>query len=713
MVRQPNNQIYKTVVVVWLTLSAASVVLAAATWLELSHKLSTAREAIAINEELDSVLRLLLDIETSQRGYAITGNKDFLEPAVEAEKALPTQFDGLADLTRGDSAMLKRVMDLRAETELFLNHHRKLVSARASNGISGASKLIASGEGKRIMDAIRSEIAEVRWMRFDLISDSGTVARRQFLRASVTSLVAGALGIGAGIFALGLSRLAVTHQERERVATEAKLQAERSSREKTVFLANMSHEIRTPMNAILGFSELLQSDLRDPQQRRYLQSIRSSADLLLQLINDILDMSKIEAGVLELRPEPTDPREICKFIEAIFAQPAGRKGVRLESNVAEDVPAALLLDRIRLRQILVNLVGNAVKFTDHGEIGLQVRSERQQPGSHATLLIDVRDTGVGIPPDRLGAIFEPFVQAGAHRDRERQGTGLGLTIVQRLTEAMGGTVSATSRMGEGSTFHLRLPDVAISARLPLSQQQIPSGEFDFNLLRPSTVLVVDDNELNCQLIAGLFAGTHHTLVFGTNGQEAVTKAIALKPDVILLDLRMPGMDGSEALDEIRRIPGLELLPVIAVTASSLLAEEPSLRERFNGYLRKPFAKRELFTELAQFLRRQPQSEALHPDGPATNGNGLGIDLLSPGLVAELQEELAAEWPAMRARMGMNEIRTFAGRLEAAGQRWHCPSLVHYAMLLRRDADAYAVADLEQHLEEFGRVVEPPPAPPAS
>ncbi|HXJ73968.1 MAG TPA: ATP-binding protein, partial [Candidatus Dormibacteraeota bacterium] len=356
---------------------------------------------------------------------------------------------------------------------------------------------------------------------------------------------------------------------------------------------------------------------------------------------------------------------------------------------------------------------NAVKFTDHGEIGLQVRSERQQPGSHATLLIEVRDSGVGIPPDRLGAIFEPFVQAGAHRDRERQGTGLGLTIVQRLTQAMGGTVSATSRMGQGSTFHLRLPDVAISARLPLSQQQFPSGEFDFDLLRPSTLLVVDDNELNCQLIAGLFAGSHHTLVFGANGQEAVTKAIALKPDVILLDLRMPGMDGPAALDEIRRMPGLELLPVIAVTASSLLAEEPGLRERFNGYLRKPFAKRELFTELAQFLPRQPQSEPLHPDGPDVNGNGLGIDLLSPGLVAELQGELAAEWPALRARMGMNEIRTFASRLEAAGQRWHCPPLVRYAMLLRRDADAYAVADLERHLEEFGRVVEPPPPPPAS
>ena len=347
------------------------------------------------------------------------------------------------------------------------------------------------------------------------------------------------------------------------------MQAEHSNQEKTVFLANMSHEIRTPMNAILGFSELLQGDLREPKHRQYLQSIRSSADSLLLLINDILDMSKIEAGVMELHPEPTDLREICDFVHTLFSEPAAKKELKLECHVVENFPHALLIDRIRLRQILINLVGNAVKFTDKGGVEVRVTWEKQQTSSHITLVIEVQDTGVGIPQDRLDAIFKPFVQAGAHREKEKQGTGLGLSIVKRLTEIMGGTVTVASVMEQGSAFHLRFPNVPISARLPASEKSSPTGEVDFNELRPATLLVVDDNDTNCELIAGMFAGSHHRLVFGSSGEEAVAKARELKPDVLLLDVRMPGMDGDEALAEIRKMPGLEFLPVIAVTASNL------------------------------------------------------------------------------------------------------------------------------------------------
>ncbi len=708
MVRQPNNQIYKTVVVVWITLSLASVVLAAVTWWQLSEKLELARHAISINEELDNVLKLLIDTETGQRGYAITGNKDFLEPMIEGEKELPGRFEKLADLTRNDSEMLNRVLGLRGRAELVLSHHRQIVNVRATNGAAAASKLVASGEAKRLMDGIRAELAEIRWMRFDLISDAGASTRAQLLRASLTSLAAGALGVGAGLFAFWLSRLAMKHQERERIAVEAKLQAERSSREKTVFLANMSHEIRTPMNAILGFSELLDGDLVEPKHRQYLKSIRSSASSLLQLISDILDMSKIEAGVMDLRMEPTDPREICNFVQTVFSESAARKNVRLECKVTEDLPNALLVDRIRLRQILVNVVGNAVKFTDRGEIAIHVSWEKQQSSSHITLVIEVRDSGVGIPPDKLEAIFKPFVQAGAHRDKERQGTGLGLAIVRRLTEAMGGTVTATSVMGQGSAFHLRFPEVAISARLPATQQPSPSAaECNFNTLRPSTVLVVDDNEINCHLVAGMFAGSHHNLVFGISGREAVTKARELKPDIVLLDIRMPGMDGREALAEIRRSPGLELLPVVAVTASSLINEETELKEQFSGYVRKPFTKHELFDELAQFLPQHLQPSP-GTDAGSTPGSELEAARSSrtpPKLLAELRRLLVEEWPAVRDSMAINETKMFARKLEALGQQWQCERLTHYAGLLIRDADDYAVVSLEKRLADFSNLVE--------
>jgi CheY-like chemotaxis protein/nitrogen-specific signal transduction histidine kinase len=502
-------------------------------------------------------------------------------------------------------------------------------------------------------------------------------------------------------------RVGAVQDKAARGLLEEKIRAEKTLVEKSAFLANVSHEIRTPMNAILGFTELLQNDLREPKHRQYVQTIRASADSLLLLINDILDMSKIEAGVVDLRPEPTDLREICDFLHTLFSEPAAKKGLKLECQVAENFPHAVLIDRIRLRQILVNLVGNAVKFTDHGAVEVRVTWEKQQAGSHVTLIIEVQDTGVGIPQNKLDAIFKPFVQAGAHREKEKQGTGLGLSIVKRLSEIMGGTVTVASVPEQGSAFHLRFPDVPISARLPASAKPSPVEEVDFNELRQATLLVVDDNETNCQLIAEIFAGSHHRLEFGSSGEEAVAKAHQLKPDILLLDVRMPGMGGDEALAEIRKIPGLEFMPVIAVTASNLLSEENSLKERFSGYVRKPFSKRELFDELADFLPHNSKT------APAKEANGSGqtenvsvIHAPVPKeLISQLRRLVLEPWPALRDSVAVNESKVFAQGLEGLGQRWQCEPLVHYAQKLLLDAENYAVTDLEKHLGEFAALVE--------
>jgi signal transduction histidine kinase/CheY-like chemotaxis protein len=700
MIRDPNKQFYKTVVVVWLTLSIASVLLAAITWMQLSSKLAAAREAVAVQEDLDAILKLLLDVETAQRGFTITGDATYLDPLSTVATNLPKRFDHLIQIARDDAVMIKRVSELRAQAELNLDHQHRVVTARRSRGAQSAADIIAAGEGKVLMDRVRAQVAEIRGMRSDLVSEEGGVARSQLLRASLTSLVAGILGIGAGLFAFWLSRVMLTQQARERELVEAKLRAERSSQEKTVFLANMSHEIRTPMNAILGFSELLDEDLRSPKHRQYLQSIRTSAGSLLQLINDILDMSKIEAGVMELRLEPTDPREICDFLHTVFSEPAAKKGVKLECSVASDLPRALLLDRIRLRQVLVNLVGNAVKFTDHGNIYVRVLWESQMTSSHITLIMEVQDTGVGIPADKLETIFKPFVQAGEHHEKEKQGTGLGLSIVKRLTEMMGGTVTAASVPGQGSAFSLRFRDVAVSARIPASERLETGRAVDFNELRPATLLVVDDNEINCQLVAGMFSGTAHQLVFGTNGYEAINKAREIKPDVILLDIRMPGMSGREALAEIRQIPGLEVTPIIAVTASSLMSEEQDLKMRFTGYVRKPFSKRDLFDELAQYLMRQTKdqrTQSIAPESPAGP--------VAPELVAELKRLLREKWPAVREGLAVNETKSFAAALDTLSQRWKCPPLRIYAQTLAQLAEAYAVVDMEKQLEGFPALVD--------
>ncbi len=504
--RLPKETLYKILVIFWFTLSISSVVLAGISWWQLTKQMSAGRELVNSKDEINIIYKLLLDTETGARGYVITGDPAFLEPYASSHTNFPAHFEHLVELVHDDPTTLQKVIDFRAQAELVLEWQKNLVAARMQN-FTAAQAMTSTGDGKRIMDEMRRQADDLYRVESNQLNDLRANLSGRLLRASLTGLIAGFLGIVAGIILFWLLRLTLKHKEYEDELIEAKSQAERTNREKTIFLANMSHEIRTPMNAILGFSELLKDNLKEPKQQQYLNIIRSSASSLLLIINDVLDMSKIESGVVELRPEPTDPREICDFLHTVFSEPAAKKNLKLQCHVAEDLPHALLLDRMRLRQILINLVGNAVKFTDQGRIDIRVTWEKQPTSSLIALMIEVQDTGVGIPQDKLDAIFKPFVQSGAHREKEKLGTGLGLSIVKRLAEIMGGKVTVTSIIGQGSAFHLRLPDVPISARLPISALPSVVNEVDFNILHQSTLLVVDDNEINCQLIAEMFGGT--------------------------------------------------------------------------------------------------------------------------------------------------------------------------------------------------------------
>ncbi len=356
---------------------------------------------------------------------------------------------------------------------------------------------------------------------------------------------------------LMLAALKISTAALER-ATE---QAQIANRAKSEFLANMSHEIRTPMNAVLGFTALLQPLVHDPVAQGYLDAITSSGQTLLALINDILDLSKIEAGQMTIRYEPIHLHHVIKDIQSIFKQKALEKRLKLRTIYDESVPAVILLDEIRLRQILFNLVGNALKFTERGYVDIEVNCilPQQQDGIETVdLEISVTDSGIGIPEESQTLIFDAFAQVEGSLSRRYEGTGLGLTITHRLTELMGGTLTLVSEIGKGSRFtcYFSHVDVAHEASFPQvnpmsrKRQQV----IDFNQLPKMTILIADDIRSNRDLLAGYLSDTIHTLIFACDGQQTIELAQQHQPDLILLDLRMPHLNGQEAALRLKADP---------------------------------------------------------------------------------------------------------------------------------------------------------------
>jgi signal transduction histidine kinase/DNA-binding response OmpR family regulator len=551
------------------------------------------------------------------------------------------------------------------------------------------------------------------WSRFSRRVDAS--ADPDQFRGSINQLqqitwMAGLLGVGAGLFALYFYRVDYLQERARRELLEEKLHAEQAVREKSAFLANMSHEIRSPMNAILGFSELLEPEGLTPKQSQYVRAIRDSGASLLQLINDILDLSKLEAGKVELHPDPTDLRDSCEFLRTVFGQQAVKKSLQLQFEIAPNLPRALLLDRLRLRQVMVNLLGNALKFTEQGCVKTRVSWQGPENGGAGTLLIDIADTGIGIAADKLEEVFQPFVQADSRRTSEREGTGMGLTIVKRVTELMGGRLTVESVVDQGTTFHLRFPDVPVSGLAPVGDHAEPGGAVDFNDLAPATILVADDNQTNRALMAGIFEGTHHRLLFANNGQEALNELKAARPDVILLDIRMPVMDGRTTLVEIRKQASLASLPIIAVTASSEPSEDTELRGQFSAFIRKPFSRHTLFLALAQFLQKASSAKGIQHREFKEAFQLLPV--VSPALAAqwrelalELRRQQAAVWPTLRDSLAVNETRAFAHQLFLLSGTAQCGALAAYAATLTTFADSYSIGRMEQHLGAFPTLVE--------
>ncbi len=700
---------YRPMLVVFTgAMAVTAMALTGVTWSRVTTSIGDVVAAQTERDRWESLLSTIKDAETGQRGYVITGDPSYLDPFASANLRLAKDLAALKESARDTPADLAEVEVIAATVVQRFDAMKEVKVVREREGFGSAKNLMSEGRGKLLMDDLRAAVGE-QIRRRQEISAQRAQRMSQDLRWGYASAIgAGVVALGSGMVAFLLLRDALGHARRERRLDEAKRRAESADREKSAFLATMSHEIRTPMNAILGFAELLRDRLGDERELRYVDSILAGGRSLLQLINDILDLSKVEAGMLELNPEPTDLRSAAHFARQLFQQLAAQRGVELRVEVDESIPRSLLFDPLRLRQILINVVGNAVKFTDAGHVALRFHGEPDEGDtSRMCVVMEVEDTGCGIPADQLESIFDPFVQASGTGGRTAApGTGLGLAIVQRLVRLMAGTVSVKSEPGRGTLFRFEFPGVAVSSRLAESLAPPEDGEVDFDAFRPSTILVADDNATNRELLSGMFEGTRHRLVLASDGGSAVAAALRESPDLVLMDVRMPKKDGFEALAEIRAEGRLRLLPVVAVTASSLGDEDERVRRKFDGYLRKPFSRAQLHAQIAQFipLEEDGAAEASKDDASVVPESPEAAERWRrlAGRVAETAAEDHAE---LLRTLSVPDIARFARRLGDLADEVACGPLARYAAALESDSESFSPDLLEKTLKRFPGVLE--------
>ena len=621
--------------------------------------------------------KLELQVENVDSGISSWEQKVRALPVAEKQKSLQ-------DISQIKDAWISYKQALK----ITVNYVNSSIRVASFISVTGPEKAAYNSLQEKISDFNSRKLEESKAVYLSALDKSKLIYWTELLLTVITSLI-----IIACVFFIRsmVQGYILSKRQYEKELSKSAAEANSANQAKSQFLANMSHEIRTPMNAILGFTEILESLEKDDKKSYYIKSVSTSGKSLLSLINDILDLSKVEAGKLELQYTSTSLINLFSELEVLFAQKVRDKGLSISFSHDSDLPKALVLDENRLRQILINLTSNALKFTEKGFIHLSTECcNTEEKHSKCDLTISIKDSGVGIPVDQLDTIFDAFKQVQGQRTKDYGGTGLGLAISQKLVGMMGGKIWAESEPGNGSTFMIQIPAVEVATGDTLSHENDEVIDYDALSFEPSSILIIDDVDYNRDIVQIFLEGFGFSFYQAADGEEGLKQVYEHHPDLILLDMKMPRMNGYEVSRRLNKDRTVNGIPIVAITASALTKDEEIISELCDGYLRKPVSKAQLVGEVMKHLPHSITESKVNEE------EVLAFKSLSPALQKELIEICKEQiQPCVNAVVanpaGFKEMTELDTLLQDVVKKYSVPTLCE---LQRKYRTAYAEFDLD-------------------